>query len=370
VATILFYSPFNQRSRDTESLMIGFSKQGHQVISLSQQEGFFINEFLRAEKIEAHSYVMPGPRSGWWYYFRHLIYFIRFCWQRNPDVVYCHLEAANFVGAVGQYFIKSKVYLCRHHINEALLYNFDKNLSYRITYKLAKKVIVVSEHARRYMIEKEKIPAHKITHINLAYDFSLYSDPGDSNVKLIRKQYDCDILLVSVCRLTQFKRPDVAIKTLKRLVDQGQNSKLVLLGKGEMLEDLKKLIAELSLQDRVYMPGFVSNVLEYMKAADFFIHPSILDSSCVAVKEAGLVSKPVIACKGIGDFDDYIVNGVNGFTVDPKRFDEEAASVILKNHKNQEILLSMGEQLRCDVLTLFSAQNILPQYASLNKCDV
>lgn len=45
MAVILFYSPFNQRSRDTETLMIGFRTQGHQVISLSQQEGLVIHGF-------------------------------------------------------------------------------------------------------------------------------------------------------------------------------------------------------------------------------------------------------------------------------------------------------------------------------------
>ncbi|NJM26390.1 MAG: hypothetical protein HC859_13810 [Bacteroidia bacterium] len=42
---ILFYSPFNQRSRDTESLMIAFKQMGHRVLSLSQQEGHIINDF-------------------------------------------------------------------------------------------------------------------------------------------------------------------------------------------------------------------------------------------------------------------------------------------------------------------------------------
>ena len=369
MTTILFYSPFNQRSRDTESLMLAFHKQGHRIISLSQQEGFLINDFLKSNGIAAHSFVVAGPRSGWWYYLRHLIYFIRFCWINNVEVVYSHLEPANFVASIGQYIIRSKVYLCRHHIDEGLLYQFDKDLSYRITYRLAKKIIVVSAHASRYMIENEGIAETKIKHINLAYDFELYPKPELSNVIAIRKQFSCDVLLISACRLTTFKRPEISIQTLKVLIDKGVDAKLVLLGKGELHETLQKLICDLHLNDRVSMPGFVSNVLEYIAAGDFFLHPSLLDSSCVAVKEAGLVSKPVIVCKGIGDFEDYIINGKNGFAVNQESFSEEATDIIVKHQKEAEYLKVVGMNLKRDVLGLFSIENILPYYTSLNKPD-
>ena len=117
------------------------------------------------------------------------------------------------------------------------------------------------------------------------------------------------------------------------------------------------------------MPGFVSNVLEYIAAGDFFLHPSLLDSSCVAVKEAGLVSKPVIVCKGIGDFEDYIINGKNGFAVNQESFSEEATDIIVKHQKEAEYLKVVGMNLKRDVLGLFSIENILPYYTSLNKPD-
>jgi hypothetical protein len=171
---ILFYSPFNQRSRDTESLMIAFKGAGHDVYSLSQQEGREIHDFLKSYDIHTNSYIVPGTRGGAGYYFKHLKYFARYCREHKIDIVYSHLEPANFVASVGQYMIRARTFLCRHHIDEGKLYNFDRDLYYRVTYKLARKIIVVSDHARRYMIEHEKIPARKIIHINLAYNFDLY----------------------------------------------------------------------------------------------------------------------------------------------------------------------------------------------------
>ncbi len=369
MSSILFYAPFNQRSRDTESLMIAFHKQGHSVICLSQQEGFLINDFLRANGVRAYSHIVPGERSGWWYYLRHLFFFIWFCRQHHIDIVYSHLEPANFVTSIGQYFIRARAYLCRHHIDEGLLYQFDKDIYYRITYRLAKQMVVVSDHAKRYMIEHESIPEHKIIHINLAYNFELYPAVDLQNVSEIKNQFSTKVLLLSACRLTAFKRPQLSIQLVKKLVLQGLDVKLILLGKGEMQEELEKLVDELQMHGRVFLPGYVSNVLDFMGAADFFIHPSLLDSSCVAVKEAGLASLPVIVCKGVGDFDDYVVHKTNGFVADRDKFVNEAAEIIMDTYRNKTLLSEVGHNLKKSVLDLFSIDQVIGQYDRLNNLE-
>jgi len=367
MSVILFYSPFNQRSRDAESLMIAFHKQGHDVISLTQQEGNVINEFLSDRGIQTYAYVLPGKRTGSWYFLRHLVHFIRFCWEHQIDIVYSHLEPANFVASIGQYFIKAKTYLCRHHINEGNLYQFDKDLYYRITYRLAKNILVVSNHAKLYMIEHERIRKEKITHINLAYDFNFYEKPVEQNVRMIKREYPAELLLLSACRLTMYKRPELVIQTVKELTDKGLDVKLIMLGKGEMQDQLQLLIQNLNLQDKIVMPGYVSNILEFMAAADFFLHPSVLESSCVAVKEAGLVKLPVIACQGVGDFDDYLVHKENGFLVPSENYVKAAAEIIVTSFGDKKLLQRIGENLRTSIFELFSVEKIIEQYNSLNK---
>ncbi len=364
MATILFYSPFYRRARDVESVMIYLKKEGHTVISLSQREGFEFNPYLNALGIEAHSYLLPREGSLM-FFVRHILYFIRFCNKRKIDFVFSHLDPANFAAAIGQYFIKAKVFLCRHHINEAVLYNYHKSWSYRATNILAKKVIVVSEASRKYMIENEGMRASKLIHINLAYNFSLYRMPEPSKVNYIRDEYMNDILLVTACRLTKFKRPDLSIVLLARLIAADVKARLIILGAGEMLERLKKTSESLGVSDHVSFKGHVANALEYLGAADFIIHPSVLESSCVVIKEAGIVNKPVIVCKGVGDFDEYIVNDWNGFLVDPNEFTEQAYHIIIKNYRDRSLLSSIGLRLHESVENLFSIDNIARQYTLL-----
>lgn len=364
MSVILLYSPFDQRSRDTESLMIAFKKQGHKVISLSQASGAQIHDYLWQFDIDTYTHII-GAKQNWLYYLRHAIFLIRFIKRHKVQVVYSHLEPANIAASIAQYFVKAKVYLVRHHIDEAKLQGFNNSWSYRMTYKLAKKIIVVSEQAKKFMIEEEKIDGDKIIHINLAYDFGIYNKPNPEKVAAIKSGFDDYIILLTVCRFTKPKRADVAIRTLKVLTERGVKARLILLGRGEEENHIKELIHDLNLSNAVFMPGYVNNILDYMAAADFLVHPSLLESSCVTVKEAALVGLPVIVCKGIGDFDGYMENEKNGFVVEPNNFAQEAADVII-SHKGKD-LSATAASLQNKLIELFDIKNVVSNYQKLNE---
>ena len=363
---ILFYSPFNNRSRDTESLMLSFKEMGHRVISLSQNNGDFIHPFLRKQGIDTFSFVL-GEKKGSLYFLQHLIHLIWFCYRNRVDVIYSHLESANFVSSLAQYFVRARVFICRHHIDEARLRGFDRALYYRLTYKLAKHIIVVSNRGLDYMVKSEGIPMSKIHKINLAYDFKLYSAPCFEKVSELRTSNVCDVLLLSVARLTSFKRIDLSIETLYGLVKNGIDARLMILGAGSELVKLKELAISYGLYKRISFPGHVQNVADYLAASDYLVHPSILESSCVIVKEAGLIERPVIVCKDVGDFDEYIFHKKNGFIVDPDHFADQAVACIMQSYKNKAGLANMGYQLNLEIIRHFSIENIIFEYNKLNS---
>jgi glycosyltransferase involved in cell wall biosynthesis len=366
MSVILFYSPFNQRSRDTESLMIAFRVQGHRVISLSQQDGRGIHAFLESKGVETYSF-KPKNSNPWIRHCRHLVFLILFCWRNKVTVVYSHLEPANFIAAIAQFFVRARVFICRHHADQYHLLGREQDWSYKTTYRLARNIIVFSEVSKKYMVEHEGVAGKKVRKINLAYDFSLYAQPDSENIEQIKKKLGAKILLITVGSLLPLKRPEQSIYVLKELIDKGYDAALILLGSGPLDAELRTLSNALELQDKILFAGYVSNVLDYVSASSVLLHPSVSESSCVAVKEAGLVRKPVIVCQGVGDFDDYIVHGHNGFSTHIDSFLEEAVDIIEMNYKDENRLDQLGENLKKSVLDLFSIENVLPLYGPLNN---
>jgi len=126
-------------------------------------------------------------------------------------------------------------------------------------------------------------------------------------------------------------------------------------------------VRNLGLADYVFFPGYVDNVLEHLAASSFVLHPSISEASCVSIKEAGLAQRPVIVCRGVGDFQEYITDFENGFLVDESNYIAEASEIIRHYRMECRKLQRMGEMLRDSVIRHFDIKNILPCYDSINR---
>jgi glycosyltransferase involved in cell wall biosynthesis len=97
---------------------------------------------------------------------------------------------------------------------------------------------------------------------------------------------------------------------------------LVILGRGSLETELKRLAAELGIGDRVLFPGFVENPWAWIAKADLFVLPSRWEGfpSIVAETLACGVPAVVTAC----DFGpaEVVEHGVSGWVVPPE---DEAA---------------------------------------------
>jgi glycosyltransferase involved in cell wall biosynthesis len=361
---ILFYIPQSGNCEDIESLACAFARSGHRIFLLTQSSRGSVHERFESHGFESRSDDRGGPRSVT-RVASHFTSLVSYCWRRRIDVVYAHLEPCNFVAVFAQYFIRARVIITRHHVNEAQLYDFDRSLTYRLTYRLARTVIVVSEKAREHMLNHERIARGKIIHINLGYDFTMFRSPDPDSVASITSNADADIVLLTVSRLTKFKRPDLSLQLVRRLRDANVRAHLIVLGQGDMREELEDLAHSLGISQHVAFMGFVTNVRDYMSASNFLVHPSMIESSSITVKEAGLAGLPVVVCRGIGDFDAVISNGVNGFLVDPDHFVDEAFHVIEMAMREPAKISAIATELKASVHNLFDVRNTAPRYEEL-----
>ncbi len=349
---IAFYTPLNTGSRDIESQALAFAEK-HRIFLLTQSNHGPLHDRFRAHGFFTAAHVFSVRHM-------HLLWMVRwaalilFCWRHRIDIVYSHLEPANFVAVCAQFFVRARIVVCRHHMDYARLKGFDQRFSYRFVYRWARQVVVVSERTKQYMIAAEKIPEYKILPIPLSYDYRLFDKIDPRTVDAIAQRYPATLRLLTVCRLTEPKRPDVSVQLMRKLREEGWDAALIILGEGEERNALATQIAELGLDNCIFLPGHVGNVLDFMAASHFLIHPSISESSCISTKEAALAELPVIVCRGVGDFDDFFVHETNAFLVSPDGFVEESAHIIDQWFCQPQALTAIAKNLKELTLTQFN----------------
>lgn len=95
-----------------------------------------------------------------------------------------------------------------------------------------------------------------------------------------------------------------------------ENGKLYIAGEGEEKENIKRLIEDNKLQDRIKLLGFLDtdNMKEYIRKCKFVVVPSIWYENCpYSIIETLAIGKPIIG-SNIAGIPELVRNEENGFT--------------------------------------------------------
>ena len=98
-----------------------------------------------------------------------------------------------------------------------------------------------------------------------------------------------------------------------------------------------------------------------MKASDLLVHISESEASNGVVKEASLVDLPVLVCKNVGDFDEYITPE-NALTISKNFTDFELIEEIKNTYANKAPLKTISSKLKQNVISQFEIKSIIVQY--------
>ncbi|MBS1573215.1 MAG: glycosyltransferase family 4 protein [Bacteroidetes bacterium] len=360
---ILLYYPPNYRSVVIETICNALIEDGHEVIILALSDRGPIHSELEKMGIKINNYTI-SRKPSWKFFLKQSRNLIRICKREKIDFIWSHLQEAILPSLLAQPFLNAKVVAFRHHA-ESEFYaelgnkfevkrNKKEALIDKMINRLAKKIIVPSSGVWRSMEEYEHCNMKKVKRIPYIYDFSKYQKPEDDKVLALRKQYQCNLMLIMVSRMVATKQHLPVFEVVNKMIKEGLSIKMLVMDDGPLKPQLEQYVLENNLEDKIIFTGFRQDFVNYMAASDLLIHPSLTEASNNVVKEMGLLQKAVAVCKGVGDFDDYIKEGENGYFLDPENLDSSIEQVIREAYKNPEKLEKVGTALKVSVLKYFS----------------
>jgi phosphatidyl-myo-inositol dimannoside synthase len=123
--------------------------------------------------------------------------------------------------------------------------------------------------------------------------------------------------LLCVARLIERKGQPHLIHAVKKLVDEGFDLTLDLIGEGDSLAGYRSLTRQLGLTARVRFLGYISRqeMPEHYCTAHVFVLPSYNEGMSVATLEAMAAGLPLIATNDRGG-SELIIEGKNGYSYD------------------------------------------------------
>lgn len=122
-------------------------------------------------------------------------------------------------------------------------------------------------------------------------------------------------VFVAVGRLHSRKGHHKLLEAHSKLLKQGINHKIFVIGDGEERENLEKQIKQLKVEKTFVLLGSLTNPYPYVKHADFFIMPSESEGWPLIIAEALILKKPIIATN-VGGISEMVSHKNNGYLVD------------------------------------------------------
>lgn len=363
---ILIYSPSNLRAADQQAQAELLISLGHKVFLLTWlPPGVLHQNFTALGAIACSSAHVKGRSI--FFFIRQAAYLAGFCKKNKIDIVFSHLQSNAVVAGMANVFVNARFFYMRHNSDY-----FSLNKSFKSTFLnkaanlLSPQIIAISNNVKQELV-KEGVNEKKIHRINLCYNFKHYQTERLYNSAAIREENAGDIVLLYIARLDALKRHILAFETIRQLCAEGFNCKLICIGEGPYRQKLEQWIQTNKLQENIILKGFVPNVFDYIEASDLLLLLSSSEASSHATKEAGICNKPVIVCRGVGDFEEYISNNENSYLVNKENPVSDTVVLLRRLIKEKAALQSVGFKLHDTIEKTFGLNNVKEQYRQILK---
>ena len=158
------------------------------------------------------------------------------------------------------------------------------------------KVMVISEKIQQTFLNLARDEAEKRKIVRIYNPLDTNEILNKAEKPVINYTFDKEIpTFISVGTVFPQKGFDRLLKVHKRLLGEGLNHKILIVGDGYDFENVKKLKTELGVDNTASMLGFTDNPYPYFRAADFYILSSRYEGFPTVLFEAMTLKKNIIA---------------------------------------------------------------------------
>lgn len=219
------------------------------------------------------------------------------------------------------------------------------------TFQAADRIVTISHSLCNYLTRRG-IPEHKIALVPNGVDTERFSPQPKDEELVSRYRLAGRCVLGFIGSFFLFEGLDFLMRQLPAILAAEPDAVFLMVGSGEDEANLKKLTAELGLEDRVIFTGRVpyEDILKYYSVIDIFIYPRLkhpMTETVTPLKplEAMAMGKAVIG-RDIGGLRELIDHGVNGllFADDTPQELQAHCSALVRDNALRERLATAARQ--------------------------
>jgi sugar transferase (PEP-CTERM/EpsH1 system associated) len=193
----------------------------------------------------------------------------------------------------------------------------------RLHSPLVDRYITVSKHIERYLVTRVGISPARISQIYNGVDTERFfpSTLGQCGVVPPGFVKDGRLVIGTVGRIQAVKDHASLARAFAKLLHQrpdlSQRLRLVIVGDGPVLADLRALVEALGIEAQTWLPGSLGDIPNVMRAFDVFVLPSLAEGVSNTILEAMATGLPILA-SAVGGNVEIVEDEITGRLFKPR----------------------------------------------------
>jgi len=279
----------------------------------------------------------------------------RFIDREGFDLINVHHSHDHILGGVAARLSEKRPVVIRtDHKRDAITPSWGNRL---LISRLTDGIITFSEMARERNSTKLPIPPERVGRVGLALQLERY-DPERTfrDMRSVFKIHAEDLVVGMVARFQKYRRTDVFLAALAKLVREFPHVKALLVGRSSQIrESVIEPTRRLGLDGYVILAGYqTENYLDTLATMDIFVFLMAgSDGTARALREAMAMGKPTIAARR-GMLGELVEDGETGFVVDDTP--ESLLEALRTLAKDERLRRYMGRAARKKALREFQVE--------------
>ncbi len=308
--------------------------------------------------------VLQSTGANDWIFVRKLIGRIR---KHRIDLIHSHLAGMNFYACLAGIFGRKPVIATYHGmVGDWNKKNLKNRIKYAVIRRGARQVVAVSNYLNRELVQTWGFGPGRIQTIYNGVDFDTFDRTGRGASLKAELGIPADSRLIGmVGHIRPAKGYEYFIRAARIVANSQPDCYFLAVGegKGRLFEDLKTLVRQLDLENRVIFTGLRDDVAEILRQLDVFLLSSTTEGLSIATIEAMGLGKPVVVTDSGGPRE-IVEDAVTGFLVPPAN-PHALAEKVVRLLEDKDLARNLGRRARAHVRAKFSLAQCLDRYIKL-----
>ncbi len=322
---------------------------------------FVVSDWLRSLNLPCRIYELQVPSFRRPTAYLNILRFSHFLRREKIDIVQTFFPAAHVVGVTAAFLARvPRIITSRRNFGHALtvLQKWTMSIINRLTHRIMANSFSVKQ-------QTQKLEGAGPRQINVIYngvDTTAFDSTAET-AELTKADLGFapeEPLVGLVANLRPVKGVEYFIRAAGLVARERPDAGFVILGFGELIDDLRKLTEECAIADRVRFVGRTPKVISYLRLFDVAALTSLSEGFSNSILEYMAAGLPVIATN-VGSNWEAVEEGVTGYLVRPKD-PKDIAEKLLLLLNNPELAHTMGEAGRTRVQRDFTMPGMIERY--------